>query len=106
MSEIFFHYHKIYLTYQLFRAIITERSRKMKVRRIHHKNRKSAFWYEMRLQVLIYKAFDKVEEEERKNPAHGESNVYAPELGGWIPVSEYNRRTNSNIKDFAYDARH
>ena len=78
----------------------------MKVRRIHHKNRKSAFWYEMRLQVLIYKAFDKVEEEERKNPAHGESNVYAPEFGGWIPVSEYNRRTNSNIKDFAYDAQH
>lgn len=78
----------------------------MKVRRIHHKNHKSPFWYEMRLQTLVYRAFDKIEEDERENPMHGESRVYAPELGGWIPVSEYNRLTNSNVRDFAYDARH
>lgn len=74
----------------------------MKVRRIHHKNRKSPFWYEMRLQVLITKALDRDDEEWRKNPSHGESRIYDPEIGEWLPLSEYNRRTGADLKEYDY----
>lgn len=73
----------------------------MKVRNIH-KNSKSPFRYEMRLQVLIYKAYDKADEEERKNPSVGEGLVHAPEFGGWIPVSEFNRLTCRHLGENAH----
>lgn len=74
----------------------------MKVRRIHHKNRKSPFWYEMRLQVLISKTLDRDDEEWRKKPSHGESRIYDPEIGEWLTLSEYNRITGKNLKEYDY----
>lgn len=73
----------------------------MKIRKIH-KSTKSAFRYEMRLQLLITKALDRDDEGWRKNPSHGESRVFDPEIGEWLPLSEYNRITGKNLKEHDY----
>ena len=74
----------------------------MKIRKIHYSHR-DPYWYEMRLQLLITKALDRDDEEYRLNPVQGESTVYDPEIGEELSLSEYNKRTGSNFKEYNYD---